>query len=268
MKLISFNINGLRARIHQLKELIILHKPDIIGLQETKVEDSMFPIKDLSNLGYEIFYHGQKRHYGVALLTKISPIAVYKGLPTDNTNAERRLIIVEIPSPIGNIFVINGYFPQGENRKHIVKFPAKRKFFSDLKDYLTKQLVFNKLILIMGDMNVASTDLDIGIGDENIKKWLQIGKCAFLPEEREWIKNLFDLGLIDIWRKQNPKINNCFSWFDYRSKGFYDNRGLRIDLLLSTKILASYCIASGIDYNIRSMNKSSDHAPVWSKFQF
>ncbi|PPI88170.1 exodeoxyribonuclease III [Candidatus Pantoea edessiphila] len=268
MKFISFNVNGLRSRIHQIKEIIKSHQPDVIGLQETKVDDNMFPIKDLTILGYKIFFYGQKRYYGVAILTKINPIAVRRGLPTDNLNDERRLITIEIPTPIGIITIVNGYFPQGENRNHPTKFPAKKKFFSDIKKYLMKQLTISKFILIMGDINITSTDLDIGIGEKNKKRWLQIGKCAFLPEEREWINNLFNLGLIDLWRQQNPKVNNCFSWFDYRSKGFSENRGLRIDLLLATKELASYCVETGIDYNIRNMNKPSDHAPIWSKFQF
>ncbi|MBK4775421.1 exodeoxyribonuclease III [Candidatus Pantoea edessiphila] len=268
MKIVSFNINGLRARIHQLKEIIKFHTPDIIGLQETKVDDTMFPIRDLMNLGYEFFYYGQKKHYGVAIFTKIMPVTILKGFPTDNIYSERRLIIVEIPSPIGNIVVINGYFPQGENRNHPTKFSAKKKFFCDLRNYLLEILIMNKFVLIMGDINITGTDLDIGIGEQNRKRWLQMGKCGFLPEEREWISSLFKVGMIDIWRQQHPKINNCFSWFDYRSKGFYENRGLRIDLLLVTKELASYCIATGIDYAIRSMDKSSDHAPVWLKFQF
>ncbi|MXP50932.1 exodeoxyribonuclease III [Pantoea sp. SoEX] len=268
MKFVSFNINGLRARIHQLKEIIKFHKPDVIGLQETKVDDSMFPVKDVVNLGYEFFYYGQKRHYGVAIFTKIHPIRVFKGLPNNNTQSECRLIIAEIPSPIGSITVINGYFPQGENRNHPTKFPAKKKFFYDLRNYLSKKLMVNNLVLIMGDINITSTDLDIGIGEKNKKRWLQTGKCAFLPEEREWISQLFNLGMIDIWRQQHPRVNNRFSWFDYRSKGFYENRGLRIDLLLVTKSLATHCIETGIDYDIRKMHKPSDHAPVWSKFQF
>ncbi|PPI86774.1 exodeoxyribonuclease III [Candidatus Pantoea edessiphila] len=268
MKFVSFNTNGLRARIHQVKELIKIHQPEVIGLQETKVNDTMFPIKDFINLGYKIFYFGQKNHYGVAIFTKINPIMITKGLPNDKMDAERRLIIAKIPSSIGNIIVINGYFPQGENRNNLIKFPAKKKFFHDLREYLIKQLMNNKLILIMGDINVTSTDFDIGIGEDNRKRWLQIGKCAFLPEERKWINSIFDLGLVDVWREKNPEVNNCFSWFDYRSKGFCDNRGLRIDVILATKELANYCIETGIDYNIRKMEKPSDHAPVWSKFEF
>lgn len=267
MKFVSFNINGLRARPHQLAALVEQHQPDVIGLQETKVHDDMFPLEEVSKLGYNVFYHGQKGHYGVALLTKTQPVAVRRGFPDDGEDSQRRLIMAEIPSPIGDITVINGYFPQGESRDHPIKFPAKEKFYRDLQSYLEQQLAADKPVLIMGDMNISSTDLDIGIGEENRKRWLRTGKCSFLPEEREWMDRLLQWGLVDTWREKNPKTADRFSWFDYRSKGFDDNRGLRIDLLLASPPLASRCIDSGIDYDIRSMEKPSDHAPVWSSFR-
>jgi len=267
MKFVSFNINGLRARPHQLAALVEQHQPDVIGLQETKVHDDMFPLEEVSKLGYNVFYHGQKGHYGVALLTKTQPVAVRRGFPDDGEDSQRRLIMAEIPSPIGDITVINGYFPQGESRDHPIKFPAKEKFYRDLQSYLEQQLAVDKPVLIMGDMNISSTDLDIGIGEENRKRWLRTGKCSFLPEEREWMDRLLQWGLVDTWREKNPETADRFSWFDYRSKGFDDNRGLRIDLLLASPPLASRCIDSGIDYDIRSMEKPSDHAPVWSSFK-
>lgn len=114
MKFVSFNINGLRARPHQLAALVEQHQPDVIGLQETKVHDDMFPLEEVSKLGYNVFYHGQKGHYGVALLTKTQPVTVRRGFPDDGEDSQRRLIMAEIPSPIGDITVINGYFPQGK----------------------------------------------------------------------------------------------------------------------------------------------------------
>jgi Exonuclease III len=118
----------------------------------------------------------------------------------------------------------------------------------------------------MGDMNISSTDLDIGIGEANRKRWLQTGKCSFLPEEREWLNELLAWGFVDTWRSQNPDSNEHFSWFDYRSRGFDDNRGLRIDLLLATPALQQRLQHTGIDYQIRNMEKPSDHAPIWAEF--
>lgn len=194
MKFVSFNINGLRARPHQLAAIIEQHQPDVIGLQETKVHDDMFPQEEVEKLGYKVFFHGQKGHYGVALLTKEQPVRVSRGFPGDDEDAQRRLIMVDIPSPKGNISVINGYFPQGESRDHPTKFPAKEKFYRDLQNYLEQEQKADNLLLIMGDMNISVTDLDIGIGEENRKRWLRSGKCSFLPEEREMDGESDELG--------------------------------------------------------------------------
>lgn len=267
MKFISFNINGLRARPHQLAEIIEKHQPDVIGLQETKVHDDMFPLTEVGQYGYHLVYHGQKSHYGVALLTKQPPLNVRKGFPTDNSDAQRRIIMADLETPLGLLTVINGYFPQGESRDHEIKFPAKTRFYADLQHYLENHLSNRQPVLIMGDMNISPTDNDIGIGEENRKRWLRTGKCSFLPEEREWMQKLLNWGLTDLYRQANPDCQDQFSWFDYRSKGFPENRGLRIDLLLATPSLAERCIDTGIDYQIRAMDKPSDHAPIWAEFK-
>jgi exodeoxyribonuclease III len=267
MKIISFNINGLRARPHQLQAIIEQHNPDIIGLQETKVHDEVFPVSLIEELGYQVHYHGQKAHYGVALLSRQAPETVLKGFPSDDEDAQRRLIIGQFRQDNGRILtVFNGYFPQGESRDHPVKFPAKQKFYQDLLNYLQQNHTPDEDIVIMGDMNISSTDLDIGIGESNRKRWLQTGKCSFLPEERIWLNALLSWGLVDTWRSQNPDSDQHFSWFDYRSRGFDDNRGLRIDLLLATPVLQQRLHQTGIDYNIRGMEKPSDHAPIWAEF--
>lgn len=267
MKFISFNINGLRARPHQLEALIAKHQPDVIGLQEIKVADEDFPYDLVNHLGYHVFHHGQKGHYGVALLTKQKPLAVRKGFPTDEADAQKRMIMADLETPFGTLTVLNGYFPQGENRSHETKFPAKQKFYADLQRYLESELNPQNPIVIMGDMNISPTDLDIGIGEPNRKRWLRDGKCSFLPEEREWLDRLHGYGLVDTFRQQNPTACDQFSWFDYRSKGFDDNRGLRIDLILASQMLAEKCVEVGIDHEIRAMEKPSDHCPVWAVFK-
>lgn len=267
MKFISFNINGLRARPHQLEAIIAKHQPDVIGLQEIKVADEDFPHDLVNHLGYHVFYHGQKGHYGVALLTKQQPLAVRKGFPTDGEDAQKRMIMADLETPFGVLTVLNGYFPQGENRSHKTKFPAKEKFYADLQNYLETELKPKNPIVIMGDMNISPTDLDIGIGEPNRKRWLREGKCSFLPEEREWLESLHNYGLVDTFRAMNPSADDKFSWFDYRSKGFDDNRGLRIDLVLASKPLAERCVETGIDLEIRAMEKPSDHSPVWAVFE-
>lgn len=269
MKAISFNTNSLRMRMHQLEAVINTHNPDFIGIQETKVNDPDFPIADIEKLGYHFIYHGQKTHYGVALLSKYEFKHSLKGFPGDDENAQRRFIGGTFVTPIGDVTVLNGYFPQGESRDHPVKFPAKAKFYSDLLNYLKTHHTPEQNIILMGDMNISHQDVDIGIGDANRKRWLRTGKCSFLPEERAWLDELLAWGFKDTYRELNPEKADLFSWFDYRSGGFEDNpkRGLRIDLILATASLQARCKDAGIDYDVRGMDKPSDHCPIWACFK-
>ncbi|WP_420935784.1 exodeoxyribonuclease III [Alteromonas sp. A081] len=268
MKVVSFNINGIRARLHQLQALIDAHQPDVIGLQEIKVHDEQFPVKAVEDMGYEVFFHGQKSHYGVAFLAKKSPTSVIKGFPTDDEDAQRRMIILKTTDDAGDpVTILNGYFPQGENQKHETKYPAKKKYYQDLMTYLNDNHTPDEKVIVMGDVNVSHTDLDIGIGEENKKRWLKTGKCSFLPEEREWLNTLMSWGFEDSYRSLNPQKDDEYSWFDYRSKGFNDNRGLRIDLILATPSLHSALKDAGIDYKLRGIEKPSDHAPIWATYE-
>ncbi|WDD96970.1 exodeoxyribonuclease III [Thalassomonas actiniarum] len=267
MKIVSFNINGLRARLHQLQALIDKHQPDIIGLQEIKVHNDAFPLEDVEAMGYHVYFHGQKAHYGVAMLCKKEADQVQLGFPSDDEDAQKRMIMVTTTNDQGEkVTVLNGYFPQGDNINHETKFPYKRQFYKDLMGYLDEHHQPDEHLVVMGDINISPTDLDIGIGEVNRKRWLKTGKCSFQPEEREWLAKLLDWGFTDTFRKLHPETGEQYSWFDYRSKGFDDNRGLRIDVVLATKDLAERCNESGIDYELRGIEKPSDHAPIWSTF--
>ncbi|SDK23920.1 exodeoxyribonuclease III [Pseudomonas indica] len=266
MKIVSFNINGLRARPHQLAALIEKHQPDVIGLQETKVSDDQFPEAEIRQLGYHVHYHGQKGHYGVALLSRQAPLALHKGFPSDGEDSQKRFIWGTFADANDQpITVMNGYFPQGESREHPVKFPAKTRFYADLQELLATRFSPDQPLAIMGDFNISPEDCDIGIGAENAKRWLRTGKCSFLPEEREWMGRLKAWGLLDSFRHLYPEVNDRFSWFDYRSRGFEDEpkRGLRIDLILTSLALQPRLKAAGVDYDLRGMEKPSDHAPIW-----
>ncbi len=264
----SFNINGIRARFHQLDAVKEQLDPDIIGFQEIKVHDDQFPFEDLAHLGWHFEIFGQKGHYGVALASKKPPVFVQKGFPSDDEDAQRRIIHARYDVNGTMVDVVNGYFPQGESRKHETKFPAKEKFYQDLNVYIEQLKKTCSHLLIMGDMNISPADIDIGIGEKNQKRWLQQGKCSFLPEEREWYDALLATGLTDTYRHLYPEKNDKFSWFDYRSKGFNDEpkRGLRIDHVLVNEALLAHCQTAEIGYDIRGMEKPSDHAPIWSDF--
>ena len=267
MKIISFNINGLRARLHQLQAIIDKHQPDIIGLQEIKVHDEVFPLEAVEAMGYHVYFHGQKAHYGVAMLCKKAADSVQRGFPTDDDEAQRRMIMVTTTNDKGEkVTVLNGYFPQGENISHETKYPYKRKFYQDLMHYLNENDTNDENVIVMGDINISPLDLDIGIGEVNRKRWLKSGKCSFQLEERQWLTTLMDWGFIDTFRQLHPEKTERYSWFDYRSRGFDDNRGLRIDVVLATKDMAAQCIEADIDYELRGIEKPSDHAPIWSTF--
>jgi len=268
MKVVSFNVNGIRARFHQLEALIEEQHPDVIGLQEIKVQDPDFPLETIQNMGYHVEYFGQKGHYGVALMSLKPPLEVIKGMPGDAEDAQRRLITGRYILDNGNEYtVINGYFPQGDSRDHETKFPAKEKFYADLLAWLKSDFAPTENLVVMGDINVAAEDKDIGIGADNAKRWLRTGKCSFLPEEREWLQKIWDWGLIDSFRQMNPDEDGLFSWFDYRSKGFdrEPKRGLRIDSIMVTSVLSEKLVDTGISYSIRGSEKPSDHCPVWAE---
>ncbi len=269
MKIISFNVNGLRARPHQMQALVAQHQPDIIGLQETKVHDSEFPLEMIEQLGYQVVYHGGKAHYGVATLSKVAPTEVQKGFPGEDPKHQRRLLITRHQLDGGrSLRVVNGYFPQGENRDHPEKFPNKRVFYANLQRWLEAEAKPDELLVVLGDINISHRDADIGIGADNAKRWLKTGKCSFLPEEREWLEKVYAWGLRDTFRKHHPEVADRFSWFDYRSRAFAaePKRGLRIDQIMASQPLYELCSDSGIDYQLRGMEKPSDHCPIWAEF--
>lgn len=269
MRIVTFNVNGIRARLHQLEAVIQKHQPDVLGLQETKVEDALFPLEHINQLGYQAVFHGQKGHYGVALLyraEKLKLIQGGKGFPGDGDEAQCRLVHASFETKDGPLTVYNGYFPQGESRDHPTKFANKEAFYRDLREYIQLRHNPSEQVVVVGDMNVAPLDKDIGIGEENRKRWLKSGKCCFLPEERRWLDELCKWGLHDSYETlRGDAGEQRYSWFDYRSRGFEDNprRGLRIDLILASAPVIAKCLEAGIDHEIRGMDKPSDHCPVW-----
>ena len=267
-RFVCFNINGIRARQHQLEAIRDIIDPDVMGLQETKVHDEQFPLESVESLGYHVEYFGQKAHYGVALLSKVAPIFVQKGFPGEDTEAQKRFIHARYVFNGREVDVLNGYFPQGESQDHPTKFPMKRAYYADLMTYIDTLKAEGRSLIIMGDMNIAPEDIDIGIGEVNAKRWLKNRKTSFLPEEREWYSDLMSRELTDTYRLHYPESTELYSWFDYRSRGFNDEpkRGLRIDHILCTADLIEHCVDAGISYELRAMEKPSDHAPIWAAF--
>ena len=265
MKIVSFNINSIRARPHQIEFLRDTIDPDVIGLQETKVNDPDFPIELINSIGYHVEFHGQKGHYGVAILSKKEPISTVKGFKNDTEDDQKRFIQSIFKYGNKELVIMNGYFPQGENIKHETKFPKKVKYYQDLKEHIIDVKKNFTNLIVMGDFNVSPEDIDIGIGEENAKRWLRDGKTSFQPEEREMWNSIKDLGFVDTWREIHPDDSSTYSWFDYRSRMFDQNpkRGLRIDHIMLSENLKNLINGVGIDHDARAMEKPSDHCPIW-----
>ena len=260
IRIICFNINGLRARPHQLQALKEKYDPDVIALQEIKVSDEDFPVQIPTELGFNYYNYGQKGFHGVAIFSKQAPINIIKGLEGAEDEAQKRYIQCDYSTNTGPLSICNSYFPQGENRKHPDKFPYKDRYYKRITNHIKN---LNTNVVLTGDFNIAPDRNDIGMNEDGIKRWLSQGHTAFLPEEIEWYKKLTDLGLVDIWRERNPDSTKC-SWFDYRSRGFDQDpkRGLRIDHFLLSKNVQEKYMNSEIDHELRAMEKPSDHCPV------
>ena len=182
MRLVSFNTNSIRTRLHQLEAVIDRHAPAVIGIQETKVTDEEFPIADIEALGYQAIFFGQKTHYGVALLSNTPPMEVRRGLPGEPEDAQRRFIEATYDiEGFGPVTVMNGYFPQGENRDHPTKFPNKADFYQRLDRHLDSRGAIDAPLVVMGDMNIAPLDADIGIGEDNKNGGYGMGKRVSCP---------------------------------------------------------------------------------------
>ena len=161
MKIVSFNINSIRARPHQIEHLRDTIDPDIIGLQETKVNDPEFPIEVINEIGYHAEYWGQKGHYGVAILSKQKPINTVKGFVNDTEDDQKRFIQSTFKYGNEELVVMNGYFPQGENINHETKFPKKIKYYDDLKEHILNLKKASLNLIVMGDFNVSPEDLSL-----------------------------------------------------------------------------------------------------------
>ena len=271
MKLISFNANSIRKRLScgQMQDLIAAHSPDLIGVQETKVDDSQFPFAALEELGYSSAVFGTKARHGVALLSKLPMANVVNGLPEAPEDSFVRIISADLQLGHGRkIRVINGYFPQGERRDHESKFPHKRRFYQALQAHLEALRTQGVELVLMGDMNVARSQQDIGLRPADHQRWLERGVCCVLPEEQQWLEQILNLDLLDSYRLLHPEGSE-YSWFDYRTRAFEGSskRGLRIDYILISFSLQPALRAAGIDYDLRAHPNASDHAPIWVELQ-
>ncbi|MHC4290629.1 MAG: exodeoxyribonuclease III [Planctomycetota bacterium] len=247
MKIATFNANSIRSRLNVLIKWLDLHQPDILAVQETKVQDPDFPISDLAAAGYEIVFRGQKKYNGVAILSKEKPGDIVSALPQDTMDQARFL-----KAKIGNIILINTYVPQGM-AVDSEKFQYKLNWFRWLREYLEQHHTPDEPILWVGDLNVAREDIDVHSPE---KLW---GHVCFCELVQKALSDVMDWGFIDVFRQMHPEPEHYTFW-DYRvPNGFKRNVGWRLDYIMMTLKLTDKCIDCWIDREPRGWEKPSDH---------
>src|SRR5690625_3460476 len=239
MKLVSWNLNSLKVRLPHLLQWMDAHQPDIVGLQETKLEDKNFPLAAIRGAGYEVAFAGQKTYNGVAVLARQPPTDIVTDLPGLD-DPQRRVLA----ATVGDVRFINLYVPNGQ-AVGSDKYDYKLDWLEKLHDFLASELATHEKVAVVGDFNIAPDDRDVHDPDE----WRDKILCS--EPERAALQGLLALGLTDTFR-QFEQPEKLYSWWDYRMNNFRRNRGLRIDLILTNAALTERCTASSIDKEPRT----------------
>lgn len=252
----TFNVNSVRSRMHILAPWLEEVSPDIVCLQETKVQDHEFPVTPFQAAGYNVIFKGQKSYNGVAILSKSEPSAVINGFDDDGPSDESRLLVADVDG----IAVVNTYVPQGRD-VGLEMYQYKLQWFDRLRAFFEARLSPERPVVWVGDINVAPTDIDI----HDPKRLL--GHVCFNPQVSEALKKVTDWGFIDVFRKHVPEGGH-YTYYDYRAKNAIENgKGWRIDHIQATKPLADRSISSWIDLEPRLAEKPSDHTPLLAEFE-
>ncbi|MDA8185213.1 MAG: exodeoxyribonuclease III [Acidimicrobiales bacterium] len=254
MRIATWNVNSLKARIAWVEEWIGYASPDVLCLQETKLSDAAFPAFAFSSLGYESAHHGDGRWNGVAVLSRVGLADVERGLGSKSDSLGCRLVA----ATCGGVRVISAYAPNGREvgSEH---YHAKLEWFAELRDHLASRYDPGGMVALCGDLNVAPADIDVW--DPGALS----GSTHVSDAERLALAELEAWGLEDVFRQQHPEPG-LYSWWDYRDGAFHRHRGMRIDLVLMSRALAGRARFSLVDRNARKAlgeAKPSDHAPVF-----
>jgi exodeoxyribonuclease-3 len=230
-------------------------QPDLLALQETKIQDDEFPADAFEQYGYVATFSGQSAYNGVAILSREPPDAVSIGLGGGYVDEQRRVL----GATFGSLRLWSLYVPNGQSVDSD-KFRYKLEWLGALRALLDEELERHPELLLVGDFNIAPDDRDV----HNPESWR--GKIMCSPEERAALQAICDLGLNDAFRLF-PQPERIFSWWDYRAGAFRRNQGLRIDLVLASAALSKKCVGSSIDKEPRGWDRPSDHVPVVAEFQ-
>ena len=250
MWIASWNVNSLNVRLPHLEEWLKLRAPDVVALQETKLEDSRFPDSALVGLGYRSVFAGQKTYNGVAILSREPASDVQVGIPGFNDEQKRVIAATVGGLRIVDLYVVNGQEVGSE------KYDYKLRWLEAVHGWLSDEIKAHPNLVVLGDFNIAPDDRDV----HDPKIWND-ESILTSTAERAALRRLCALGLHDSFRLHSDEAGQ-FSWWDYRAAGFRRNLGLRIDLVLLADALKSRCRAASIDREPRTWDRPSDHAPV------
>jgi exodeoxyribonuclease-3 len=255
MKIATWNINGVKARIDSLTRWLGEANPDVVCLQEIKTVDEGFPREAIEALGYNIAVHGQKGFHGVAILSKFAIDEAKPRLPGDDTDEHSRFLEAVISHPGGALRVASIYLPNG-NPIGTEKFAYKLAWMERLRHHVDMLLRHEEVLVLGGDYNVIATPQDA----HDPEAWL--GDALFQPESRAAFRRLCNLGLTDAIAATHPGGGH-FTFWDYQAGAWQKDNGIRIDHLLLSPQASDRLKAAGIDRKTRGWEKPSDHVPVW-----
>jgi exodeoxyribonuclease III len=256
MRLATWNVNSIRARLPRVLEWLAQRSPDVVCLQETKVDDDKLPRAELEGLGYHVAHAGQRTYNGVALLSRLPLEDVDRGgaLTAPDAEPQQRLIA----ATIGGVRVVSIYVPNGQ-AVGTRKFDYKLEWLRRFRGWLEATCSPGAPLAVCGDFNVAPEERDV----HDPAGWA--GTTLFHPDARRGLAEVASWGLEDVLRRHHEEAG-IYSWWDYRMLCFPRNRGLRIDHVFATRSLAERSTACFVDREARKGKNPSDHAPVIAEF--
>jgi exodeoxyribonuclease-3 len=261
MKIVTWNINGVRARIENLCAWLKESDPDIVCLQEIKSVDENFPRLEIEALGYHVETHGQKGFNGVAILSKVSPDEVTRGLPGDETDEQARFMEAVFSTEKGALRVCSIYLPNGNPPDDPVKYPYKLAWMARLEAFAKSRLALEEPLVLAGDYNVIPEPHDC----YDPAVWA--GDALFLPKTRQAFRRIENLGFTDALRAASDGVP-VYTFWDYQAGAWQKNNGIRIDHLMLSPEAANRLRSVAVEKHVRAWEKPSDHVPVAGYFDF